>query len=129
LHDTVLKNITLTDGDYDRDRLDEILRVTGLEGLGAGSESAVTVTLQKMITENGKNISGGQRQRIAFARALYKEADLLILDEPFSELDEVAERELLNYCLCVARQGKAILLITHNKKNLSLCHQTILLDE
>ena len=41
----------------------------------------------KMITENGKNISGGQRQRIAIARALYKDADLIILDEPFNELD------------------------------------------
>jgi ABC-type multidrug transport system fused ATPase/permease subunit len=125
LHDTVLKNITLTDGAYDEDRLNEIIRITGLERVGGEGADALT----RMITENGKNISGGQRQRIAFARALYKEADLLILDEPFSELDEEAEREMLDYCLQLAQQGKAILLITHNKKNLSLCHKTILLDE
>jgi len=85
--------------------------------------------LNKLITENGKNISGGQRQRIAFARALYKDADLLILDEPFSELDESSESEMLCYCRKLAGEGKIVLLITHNKKNLSLCHQTLLLDE
>ena len=118
LHDTVLKNITLTDGDYDQARLEEVINITGLLG-GA----------TKMITENGKNISGGQRQRIAFARALYKKADLLILDEPFSELDEEAERKMLDYCVRLTQQGTAILLITHNKKNLTLCHKTIVLDE
>jgi ABC-type multidrug transport system fused ATPase/permease subunit len=125
LHDTVLKNITLTDGDYDAERLQEAVGVTSLERLEGGRDA----TLAKMITENGKNISGGQRQRIAFARALYKDADLLILDEPFSELDEDAERELLDYCLQLTAGGKAILLITHNKKNLTRCHKIILLDE
>ncbi len=124
LHDTVLKNITLTDGDWDKDRLQKVIDATGLQRLG-GTDAG----LAKMITENGKNISGGQRQRIAFARALYKEADLLILYEPFGELDEQAEREMLDYCLQLAQQGKTILLITHNKKNLSLCHKIILLDE
>lgn len=117
LHDTVQTNITMTDGTVDKERLEEI---AGIAGLGS---------LTKLITENGKNISGGQRQRIAFARALYKDADLLILDEPFSELDEQAEKGLLNHCLSLTRQGKMILLITHNKSNLSLCHKTILLDE
>jgi ABC-type transport system involved in cytochrome bd biosynthesis fused ATPase/permease subunit len=124
LHDTVLKNISLTDGGWDKDRMRQVIDATGLRQMG-GSDAVLT----KMITENGKNISGGQRQRIAFARALYKEADLLILDEPFSELDEAAERDMLDYCLQLTRQGKTILLITHNKKNLSLCHKTILLDE
>ena len=123
LYDTVLKNITLTDDDPDKELLDEVLRVTGLQRLG-GEE-----TLTKMITENGKNISGGQRQRIAFARALYKDADLLILDEPFSELDDQAEWRMLEHCLRLAAAGKTILLITHNQKNLSLCHKTMLLDD
>ena len=131
LHDTVLKNITMTDGAFDMPRLQEVIDVTGIGGFGAtgsGTGAADDGTLMKLITENGKNISGGQRQRIAFARALYKEADLLILDEPFSELDEEAEREMLNYCLQLTRQGKTILLITHNRKNLSLCHKTVLLE-
>ena len=130
LHDTVQKNITMTDGAFDNARLKEIAGIVGLNTL-RGTETKVESgeAMTTLITENGKNISGGQRQRIAFARALYKDADLLILDEPFSELDEKAERELLDYCLRLTCQGKMILLITHNKKNLSLCHKTILLDE
>ena len=130
LHDTVLKNITMTDGAFDKVRLEEIADIAGLQKLGgAGTHTDSDGTMMKLITENGKNISGGQRQRIAFARALYKDADLLILDEPFSELDEQAERGLLDRCLRLTQQGKMILLITHNKQNLSLCHKTILLDE
>jgi ABC-type transport system involved in cytochrome bd biosynthesis fused ATPase/permease subunit len=125
LHDTILKNITLSDGPYDEDRLQKAVDAAGLPHLDPSSGAWLT----KIITESGKNISGGQRQRIAFARALYKDADLLILDEPFSELDEAAEKEMLCYCLQLVREGKIVLLITHHKKNLSLCHQTLLLDE
>ncbi len=131
LHDTVLKNITMTDGAFDMRRLQDVIDVAGIRALGmtgSGMAAAEDGTLMKLITENGKNISGGQRQRIAFARALYKEADMLILDEPFSELDEEAERVMMNYCLQLTQQGKSILLITHNRKNLSLCHKIILLD-
>ena len=130
LHDTVQKNITMTDGVIDSGRLEEIAGIVGLDKLkGTATSGDASEAMMKLITENGKNISGGQRQRIAFARALYKDADLLILDEPFSELDERAERELLDHCLRLTRQGKMILFITHNKTNLSLCHKTILLDE
>ena len=121
----MLTNIVLDEDGYDRERLCEAARAAGLERFTGKFPEG----LQAPITENGKNISGGQRQRIAFARALYKDADLLILDEPFSELDEEAERELLEYCLQLAKGGKAILLITHNKTNFSFCHKTIFLDE
>jgi ABC-type multidrug transport system fused ATPase/permease subunit len=125
LSDTVGKNITLSDEDIDEHRLMEIIKATGLDTLGVAPEKQSA----KMITENGKNISGGQRQRIAFARALYKNADLFILDEPFSELDEQSERKMLDICLQLTRKGKAVVLITHNRSNLLFCHKTLLLDE
>src|SRR5206468_10028260 len=80
---------------------------------------------QKVIRENGKNISGGQRQRIALARALYKDFDLLILDEPFSELDADSEKELLHLLRELAAEGKIILLITHNESSLQYCNKII----
>jgi ABC-type bacteriocin/lantibiotic exporter with double-glycine peptidase domain len=125
IYDSILRNIVLDDESHDSEWLDEVMRATGLDKLTQRFPEG----LQALVTENGKNISGGQRQRISFARALYKKSGLLILDEPFSELDEETEREMLDCCLRLAKEGKAILLITHNKRNLSLCHKTILLDE
>jgi len=125
LHDTVLYNVTLGGEGYDRERLDKAARMAGLLPLIESFDEG----WDKVIAENGKNISGGQRQRVAFTRALYKNADLLILDEPFSELDEGSEREMMDLCLDLTRQGKTILLITHNRKNLSFCHKTVVLDE
>ncbi|HEY4287547.1 MAG TPA: ABC transporter ATP-binding protein [Puia sp.] len=125
LHDTVLYNVTLGGGGYDRDRLEKAAGMAGLLPMIDSFDKG----WDKVIAENGKNISGGQRQRVAFTRALYKNADLLILDEPFSELDEESEREMMDLCLDLTRRGKTILLITHNRENLSFCHKTVVLDE
>jgi ABC-type transport system involved in cytochrome bd biosynthesis fused ATPase/permease subunit len=78
--------------------------------------------------ESGKDLSGGQRQRIAVARAMYKNADLVILDEPFNELDEKSEHCLLNIFQKLAQAGKLIILITHDKKSLSFCNKILSLD-
>jgi ABC-type transport system involved in cytochrome bd biosynthesis fused ATPase/permease subunit len=97
--------------------------------LNAGIETITKTENQSgyIIKENGKNISGGQKQRIAFARALYKEYDLLILDEPFNELDAEAELQMLQQLKLVAHKGKMILLITHNTGALALCDKVVLL--
>jgi ABC-type multidrug transport system fused ATPase/permease subunit len=125
IHDTMLKNITLADGAPDFDKLDNIISICGL---GSFLEK-YPEGLEKVITENGKNISGGQRQRIMLARALYHEFDLLILDEPFSEIDDQSEKAILTQLRGLARAGKMILLITHNKTSLLFCNKTLSLDE
>jgi ABC-type multidrug transport system fused ATPase/permease subunit len=127
MYDTLLANITLNGRQYARDdagqRLQKALDISGV------SEwmSQLPDGLNTLLTENAKNISGGQRQRIALARALYKEANLIILDEPFSELDEKAEEKLLHHLQQLAAAGKIVILITHNKKSLSWCNKTITL--
>lgn len=101
------------------------MRVTGLKDLITNYAEGYN----KTITENGKNVSGGQRQRIAIARALYKDADVIILDEPFSELDRYSEDGLLKYFSELSRQRKIIILITHNQESLLFCNKIISLDE
>ena len=125
IHDTILKNIILDDDIYDLNRVEEIIAITGLNEL----IQKFPVGLNKIISENGKNISGGQRQRISLARTLYKNSDLIILDESFSELDDQSEISLLQHMKSVSLKGKLILLITHNKKSLSFCNKTVFLDE
>lgn len=124
IHDTVLHNITLNGYHYHEKKFRRAVSTAGLTHLLEGTENA-----GKMITENGRNISGGQRQRIAIARALYKDADLIILDEPFNELDADAENELLQHFKQLTQQGKMVILITHNKQSLSFCNKIVSLDE
>ncbi len=125
LHDSIVKNITLQDDPYDRKKLNKVLAITGIDKLISDFPQG----LDTIITENGKNFSGGQRQRFIFARALYKNADLLILDEPFSELDESAERDMLNQLKIISSEGRIVLLITHNMDALSYCNKILVLDE
>jgi len=84
--------------------------------------------LNALVMEQGRNISGGQRQRIAFARALYRDFDLLILDEPFSELDENAECELLLNLRQLAANGSMILLVTHNLAGMAFAGKVISME-
>jgi ABC-type bacteriocin/lantibiotic exporter with double-glycine peptidase domain len=125
LHDTILVNITLDENDYDEKRLQAAVTMSGLDTV----IDKLPGGLHARITENGKNISGGQRQRIALARALYKEANLILLDEPFSELDEASEEILLRRFVRLAEAGRMIVMITHNKQSLSWCNATLSLDE
>jgi ABC-type bacteriocin/lantibiotic exporter with double-glycine peptidase domain len=125
IHDTIRNNVTLNGHPSREKELQDAIRLSGLDTLIATFPEKEN----KVITENGKNISGGQRQRIAIARALYKSADLIILDEPFNELDEESERRLLSHFRHLAENGKMVILITHNKQSLAYCNKTISLDE
>ncbi|HTR31371.1 MAG TPA: ABC transporter ATP-binding protein [Puia sp.] len=124
IHDSILINITLQEEGYDEERLKNAVTLAGLDDLVRKLPGG----LLARVTENGKNISGGQRQRIAIARALYKEADLILLDEPFSELDEAAEERLLQRFAELAESGKLVIMITHNRQSLTRCTHTLSLD-
>jgi len=125
INDTIFKNIILSDDDFNPSQLADAMAISGVDKLVAQYPDGI----HKQITENGKNISGGQRQRIMLARAIYHEFSLLILDEPFSELDEFAEKEILEKLGEITQAGKMILLITHNKESLGYCSKVFTFDE
>jgi len=125
IHDSIARNITFATGTDDPGRLREVIKITGLDLLATENSEG----WDKIVTDNGKNISGGQRQRIALARALYKNAGVIILDEPFNELDSLSETALLKHFRSMAaEQGKIVIIITHNAASLEYCHKVIRID-
>ena len=79
---------------------------------------------ETIVGENGSLLSGGQRQRIAIARALYKDAQILILDEATSSLDNETENSVIESIKNI--KGKVtIILITHRLSTLNICDRII----
>jgi ABC-type bacteriocin/lantibiotic exporter with double-glycine peptidase domain len=122
IHDTAIHNITLEEEKFNKENLKMALDASGIH-------KKFPEVLNKVITENGKNISGGQQQRIAMARAIYKNADLFLLDEPFNELDEDSSRCMLEYFRQLSQQGKIVIIITHDRQSLAYCNKIISLNE
>jgi ATP-binding cassette subfamily B protein len=78
--------------------------------------------------KEGVNFSGGESQKIAISRAFYKDADILIMDEPSSALDPIAEYEL-NKAMETAAEGKTVFYISHRLSTTRDADRIILLED
>ncbi|MFJ2500422.1 ABC transporter ATP-binding protein [Streptomyces sp. NPDC087539] len=94
-----------------------------VDQLGAGLD-----TLLAREWLNGEELSGGQWQRIALARAFFREAGLLVLDEPTANLDPRAEYRIFQRLRDLAR-GRVVLLVTHRITNVAVADRIVVLDE
>ncbi len=81
-----------------------------------------------MLGERGVTVSGGQKQRIAIARALMKNAAILILDDSVSAVDIGTEKKILEN-LCSVREGKTTILIAHRVSTVEHMDLLVFLDD
>jgi len=110
LFDTTIRdNLLLGDQDADDEQLAEALRVVGLDGWVA----SLPAGLATRVGEHGDRLSGGERQRLMIARAVLRNADVLILDEATAHLDPPTERALFRR-LRAHRSGRTMIVITHD---------------
>ena len=113
LNDTIKNNITfnLEDNLIDNEKLKKVIKISGLDEIN----KKISDRYNSLIGENGTNLSGGQRQRVAIARSLFRESEIIIMDEHTSALDSSTEEELLNEMKSLFKD-KTIIIISHRKK-------------
>jgi subfamily B ATP-binding cassette protein MsbA len=122
--DTVAANIAYGDANPDRARIEAAAKAAYLEEVIAGLPDAY----QTQIGDNGMRLSGGQRQRLAIARAIYKNAPILILDEATSALDTESERAV-QAALDRLMQGRTTLVIAHRLSTIEHADRIVVLQD
>ena len=80
-----------------------------------------------VIGEKGINISGGQRARISFARAIYQDADIYLLDDPLSAVDPKVANKLFEGTIKGLLSSKCVVLVTHQLQFLPSCARVLVL--
>jgi ATP-binding cassette subfamily B protein len=83
---------------------------------------------QTIVGERGARLSGGQRQRLGLARAIYKNAPVLVLDEATSALDDATESALLDALDRLGAEGRTIIIIAHRHSTIEGCNLVFRLD-
>jgi subfamily B ATP-binding cassette protein MsbA len=121
-NDTVAANVAYGQTP-DRERVEAALRAANL----ADAVAAMPQGIDTPIGGNGTRLSGGQRQRLAIARAIYKDAPILILDEATSALDSESERHV-QAALETLMQGRTTLVIAHRLSTIERADRILVME-
>lgn len=125
---TINDNITLEDDATNPERVWEIISKAGLEVKVKNLPDGLNTIIGKKIYENGVLLSGGEEQRLILARALYKDAPILLLDEPTAALDPIAENDIYHKYNSMTN-GKTSVFISHRLASTRFCDRILLLDK
>ena len=122
--DTIARNIAFGDREADRERVRQAAILADVDGNIAQFQQGYDTVLG----ERGVTVSGGQKQRISIARALMKDAPILILDDSVSAVDTKTERAILQNLRSV-RQGKTTILIAHRISTIEQMDRVLFIDQ
>ena len=129
---SVSENVTLKDreslDEKDRLRVSDLLKQAGLEKFADNLDKGEDSKLFKYMEEDGIEPSGGEQQKLALARALYKDAPVIILDEPTAALDPIAEYEIYKQFNSLI-QDKTAFYISHRLSSCRFCDHIAVFSE
>lgn len=129
LFSLMLAENVAADKEYDSDKVRQCLKDADFdEQLANLGEKGIESFLYKDYTDEGVEISGGEAQKIAIARAIYKEAPFVLLDEPTAALDPIAEAEVYNNFDKIAGNKTAI-YISHRLSSCRFCDKIAVFDK
>lgn len=123
LNDTLAANVALG-GMHDEDRVQQALVSANLSGW----VDTLPLGMHSQVGHNATELSGGQRQRLAIARAIYKDAPILILDEATSALDNESER-MVQEALTRLMVGRTTLVIAHRLSTIEHANRVVVLTQ
>lgn len=124
---TIAENISCREADADEQKIDRLIDEVGMREKVDSLKDGVNSRFGKEYDENGIEMSGGEGQKIAIARALYKESSMVILDEPASALDPLAEAEIYEKFNSLV-EDKTAIYISHRMSSSVFCDRILIID-
>lgn len=122
---TIIENIAIGDSEPDMQKILFLSTILGTDEF----INHLPNTYNSMVNEQGVNLSGGQKQRLAIARALYRNPDILILDEATSSLDPTSEQKVQDALNWFKEQAKTIIIIAHQLTTIKKCDTILVLNK
>ena len=124
---TIAENISCQAQDADNSRIESLVDEVGLREKVTELPQGILSRFGKDYDQEGIELSGGQGQKIAIARALYKKASMVILDEPASALDPIAEAEIYEKFNSLV-EDKTAIYISHRMSSSVFCDKILIID-
>lgn len=127
---SVLENIVFKENPTEQEirRVDDLLRENGMEDRIKKMKNGINTYLTRELDQDGEELSGGEMQKIAIVRAVFKDAPVLIMDEPTAALDPDAEYKLYLKFAEMTR-GKAAIYISHRLASTHFCDRIALFED
>lgn len=125
---SVAENVAQSVDDVDLERVRDCISLAGLREKLETLPEGLDTKIGRQVYEDGVELSGGQTQRLMLARALYKNAPIMVLDEPTAALDPIAENDIYRKYSQMA-QGKTCLFISHRLASTQFCDRILFLDQ
>ncbi len=125
---TVATNVAQAEENHDMERIRDCVEKAGLTAKIDSLKGGYQTYLNRTIYEDGAELSGGETQKLMLARALYKKAPFIILDEPTAALDPIAEADMYNKYNEITKECTSV-YISHRLASTRFCDRILLIND